>query len=170
MMKNLKREKANGVNGFSTIGRETSLGRKHYEQQVVSDRHQATARKKNLKIATWNVRSLFVAGRLEEVKEEMNRLGIDILGVCETHWIGNGKFNSDNMMILYSGGEQHARGVGFIMSKQLSKSLIGCWTISDRVMIIKLKGNLLIFTSFKFMLQLVCHLMKKLRHSTLNST
>ena len=141
MMKNLKREKANGVNGFSTIGRETSLGRKHYEQQVVSDRHQATARKKNLKIATWNVRSLFVAGRLEEVKEEMNRLGIDILGVCETHWIGNGKFNSDNMMILYSGGEQHARGVGFIMSKQLSKSLIGCWTISDRVMIIKLKGK-----------------------------
>jgi len=82
-----------------------------------------------------------MAGQLENLKQEMQKLDIDILGVCETRWTGNGRFNSDDNVMLYSGGETHSNGVGIIMKKEFAKSVIGCWTISDRVMIIKLKGT-----------------------------
>ena len=72
----------------------------------------------------------------------MQTLDIDILGICETRWTGNGRFNSDDIVMLYSGGETHSNGVGIMMKKEFVKSIIGCWTISDRVMVIKLKGTL----------------------------
>ena len=109
------------------------------------DRHQATAVKTSrtdaIRIATWNVRTLFMAGQLENLKQEMVTLNLDILGVCETRWTGNGRFVSDNKEILYSRGDAYARGVGIIMKKELPQSIIGCWTILDRVMVTKLKGT-----------------------------
>src|SRR6184192_2803739 len=35
------------------------------------------------KIATWNVRRLYVSGKLANVLSEMKRMGIDIMGVTE---------------------------------------------------------------------------------------
>ena len=46
---------------------------------------------------------------------------------------------SDDYVLLYSGGAQHKKGVGFLMTKTTRKSVIGYWTISDQVIIIKLK-------------------------------
>ena len=80
-------------------------------------------------------------GQLENLKQEMQMLDIDILGICETRWTGNGRFNSDDIVMLYSGGETHSNGVGIMMKKEFVKSIIGCWAISDRVMVIKLKGT-----------------------------
>ena len=42
---------------------------------------------------------------------------------------------------MYSGGETHSNGIGIIMKKQFAESIIGCWAISGRVMVIKLKGT-----------------------------
>ena len=42
-------------------------------------------------------------GKLEEVKQEMARVNIDILGISELKWTGMGKFNSDNHYIYYCG-------------------------------------------------------------------
>ena len=44
-------------------------------------------------IGTWNVRSIN-QGKLDEVKQEMARMNIDILGISELKWTGVGKFNS----------------------------------------------------------------------------
>ena len=82
-----------------------------------------------------------MAGQLENLKQEMETLDIDILGFCETRWTGNGRFTSDNVVMLYSGGETHSHGVGIIMKKDFAKSIIGCWIILDRVMVVKLKGT-----------------------------
>ena len=38
-------------------------------------------------------------GKLEEVKQEMARVNIDILGISELKWTGMGKFNSDDHYI-----------------------------------------------------------------------
>ena len=35
-------------------------------------------------------------GKLEVVKQEMERVNIDILGISELKWTGMGKFNSDD--------------------------------------------------------------------------
>ena len=44
-------------------------------------------------------------GKLEEVKQEMARVNIDILGISELKWAGMGEFNSDDHYIYYCGQE-----------------------------------------------------------------
>ena len=48
-------------------------------------------------IGSWSVRTLF---KLEEVKKEVRRYSIDILGLCETQWEGKG--NSTWMVAKWS--------------------------------------------------------------------
>ena len=48
-------------------------------------RHQATVgRSSILSIGAWNVRALFLAGKLDNVEREMDRLRLDLLAVQET--------------------------------------------------------------------------------------
>ena len=42
-------------------------------------------------------------------------------------------------MMIYSGGDKHKRGVGFLITKDIRKSIIGYWTISGRAILIKIK-------------------------------
>ena len=42
-------------------------------------------------------------GKLEVVKQEMERVNVDILGITELKWTGTGEFNSDDHYI-YSVG------------------------------------------------------------------
>ena len=44
-------------------------------------------------------------GKLEVVKQEMERVNINILGISELKWIGTGEFNSDDHYIYYGGQE-----------------------------------------------------------------
>ena len=46
---------------------------------------------KNSFIGTWNVRFM-KQGKLEVVNQEMARVNIDILGICELKWMGMGEF------------------------------------------------------------------------------
>ena len=68
-------------------------------------------------MGTWNVRSMNQT-KLEEVKKEMARMNIDILGIGELKWMGMGKFNSGNQYIYYYGQESFRRnGVALIVNK-----------------------------------------------------
>ena len=48
-------------------------------------------------------------GKLEVVKQEIERLNIDILGISELKWTGMSEFNSDNHYIYYCGKESLRR-------------------------------------------------------------
>ena len=56
-------------------------------------------------------------------------------------WTGAGLITSDEYTVIYSSGHKHERGVGILLDEQRSKCLIGYWTISDRIMLVKLKGK-----------------------------
>ena len=59
-------------------------------------------------------------GKLEEVKQEMARGRIDILGISEVKWIGMGEFNSDDHYIYYYGQESlRKNGVAIIVNKKV---------------------------------------------------
>ena len=56
------------------------------------------------RIGTWNVRKLKALGKLITIYHEMDRNGIDILGVSETNWNKNGIFKTqDNNLVIFSG-------------------------------------------------------------------
>ena len=81
------------------------------------------------KIATWNVRSLGKDGKQANVCKEMDRIGLDILGISETFWTGKGDFtynlpNGKEFKIMYSGGEKRRKGVAVIVQGKLAKSVI----------------------------------------------
>ena len=70
-------------------------------------------------MGTRNVRSMN-QGKLEEVKQEMARVNIDILVVSEVKWTGIGEFNSDDHYMYYCGQESLRRnGVAIIVSKRI---------------------------------------------------
>lgn len=99
--------------------------------------------RKPLKIGTWNTRSLFEAGKLANLAQEMNRLGLDILGVAETWWPGSGKCGIENGTFFYSGNEDqnHRKGVGFVITKNLVKYVTDFVPYSDRTALIKFQAK-----------------------------
>ena len=59
-------------------------------------------------------------GKLEVVKQEMERVNINILGISELKLTGMGKFNSDDHYIYYYGQESFRKnGVALIVNKRL---------------------------------------------------
>ena len=74
-------------------------------------------------IGTWNVRTMGPRGKIENVKREMRRANIKILGMSEVRWKGVGDFVSDEFRIIHAGEEKGQRGVAVILDQ----------TFSDRV-------------------------------------
>ena len=78
---------ANDVNGIPVDNLDSSSGTVVHGQQVTPDRQQVTASniaKRYIRVGTWNVRTLYESGKLENVKQEMRRLEMNILGICES--------------------------------------------------------------------------------------
>lgn len=94
MFCNLIDNQRNGVNGCS-IGA-ASPGRGSHAHQVTPDRQQVTECKRmsTLKVGTWNVRTMSGDGKFDNIKNEMRRLNINLLGISETRWTGMGFIKS----------------------------------------------------------------------------
>ena len=59
-------------------------------------------------------------GKLEVVKQEMERVNVDILGISELKWTGMGEFNSDDLYIYSCGEESLRRNGGVIMVNKIA--------------------------------------------------
>ena len=64
---------------------------KHPAVDVTGDGSKVRFCKEQYCIGTWNVRSMNQA-KLEVVKQEMERVNVDILGIRELKWTGMGEF------------------------------------------------------------------------------
>ena len=59
-------------------------------------------------------------GKLEVVKQEMERVNVDILGISELKWSRMGEFNSDDYYIYYCRQESLRRnGIAIIVNKRV---------------------------------------------------
>ena len=66
--------------------------KQHPVVDVTGDGSKVHCCKERYCIGTWNVRSMN-EGKLEVVKQEMERVDVDILGIRELKWTGMGEFN-----------------------------------------------------------------------------
>ena len=119
----------NSVNEISPISgaEDVSLGTVSHGLQVTSDWHLAiiSTQKKNIRIGTWNVRTLLHFGKIGNVKLEMKRLNVNILILGETPWKSAGISTLDNCKFIHSGGQRHERGAGWLLDKEISKCFLG---------------------------------------------
>lgn len=61
--------------------------------------------------------------------------------MAETRLLDEGKLLLDDYSLFYSRGTDHQYGVGILLNKEASKSVMGCWCISKKNMLNKLKGS-----------------------------
>ena len=93
------------------------------------------------KISTWNVRSMN-REKLEVVMAEMDRIGLELLGLSEMRWNGCGKVQIDNLTVLYAGHDNLRRnGVAFIMNRHASRCMVGYNAVSKRLISVCLQAK-----------------------------
>ena len=81
-------------------------------------------------------------GKLEVVKQEMERVNIDILGVSELKRTGMGEFNSDDHYIYYCGQEFLRRdGVAIMVNKRVRNAVLGCNLRNNRMISVPFQGK-----------------------------
>ena len=73
--------------------------------------------------------------------QEMNRINIDMLGLSEVRRTENGRITRDKYTMIYSGRDEHKNGVGIILRKKIANSIIGYWPVSDRIIMVKIRGQ-----------------------------
>ena len=82
---------------------------------------------KKSRVGTWNVRTLHQTGKLSQVVKEFDNYKLDLLALSETRWTGSDKKSlQSGHVFIYSGrgDDIHEQGVGLLVSKRISKSLL----------------------------------------------
>ena len=89
-----------------------------------------------------NVTTLYAPGRLQCVIQEINRYRWDVLGVSETHWVGEGEMVSDGIKILYSGRMDniHRQGVALFLGPSAQNAYKEHNCVSPRIVSVTLNG------------------------------
>ena len=93
-------------------------------------------RKATLRLGCWNVRTLYQIGKTANVTWEFRKYNLDLLGLSEVRWTGFGELKTaTGESILYSGAEEeHHRGVGLILKKEVRRTLLKWNPVNGRIM------------------------------------
>ena len=95
--------------------------------------------REKMRIWTWNVRTMN-QGKLDIMKREMERTGVERMGISEMRWTGMGHFMSDDYEVYYCGQETLRRnGVAFICTDEIRRCVMGFNPVSDRMATIRLQ-------------------------------
>ncbi|KAI5700830.1 hypothetical protein M8J75_003293 [Diaphorina citri] len=69
----------------------------------------------------------------------MEKHNIDIMGISEVRWKGEGELTSGDHKMIYKGGAKKEKGVGFIYKRSMDKNVMKIIPKSDRVIAVKMK-------------------------------
>ena len=125
---------------MATGGTESSLGPLG-DARLKDTRVKLFNAKKTTAIGTWNVRTLWRDGSLELLINALDNYKWDVIGLSEVRRTGSGEVEHNGCRLLFSGHtKDHKDGVGILLSKEASKSLIGFTPISPRVIMASFYG------------------------------
>ena len=115
--------------------------KQHQVVVVTDDGSKVSCCKQQHCIVTWNVRSMN-QGKLEVIKQEMERVNIDILGISKLKWTGMGEINSDDHYIYHCGQEPLRRnGVALMINKRVQNAVLGCNLKNARMISVHFQGK-----------------------------
>lgn len=155
------RTRAEGIG--PPINRELSLGlstpswkklhvTKPQEYEAGRTSRRKGKRKKDLRIGTWNVRSLYRPDALNILLHTLDNYKISTTALQEIRWTSNGIIERRKHTIFYSFHEKyHVDEVEFVVSSQLKHFIIGFESISSRIGRLRLRRR---FYNYSF---INCH-------------
>lgn len=100
-------------------------------------------KREEIRIASWNVKTMSQQGKIHNTIKEMKRMRIDILGISEMRWPNTGDIYIEEYRVLYSGttNGRHERGVGFVLNKKTAQCVKAFIPISERITLIQMKAS-----------------------------
>src|SRR6478609_874686 len=81
-----------------------------------------------------------VMGKLKNVKQEIPRNRLNIMGVSEIRWKDGGDFVSDGYRVMYAGGPTCQR-VAVIAEAKVAERVTEIDRLGDRIMVVKVKAD-----------------------------
>ncbi|OXU32264.1 hypothetical protein TSAR_008085 [Trichomalopsis sarcophagae] len=95
---------------------------------------------RDLKVGTWNVRSLYRAGAYQEILKEASERELDLGAIQETWWQDSGILAKDNFTFIFGGVSGHSLGTGFLVSKRIIHAVKSFRFVNDRLSYIIIEG------------------------------
>jgi hypothetical protein len=99
-------------------------------------------KKMDMKFGTRNASSMYRAGSLRRVEEEVSKYKLDLVGVQEVRCDRGGTEPAGRYTFLYGKGKQnHELGTGFFVHKRIISAVKTVEFVSDRMSYIILRGR-----------------------------
>ena len=78
------------------------------------------------------------AGKLHLLLNKLEANDVDITGLSEIRWQGEGRIQSGDSTVIFSGGIRGQGGVAVILNKKLRGSMISYNPVSERILVVRL--------------------------------
>ncbi len=100
-------------------------------------------RNKDLRLATWNVRTLYRTGGVRILTDELKKRNVAVVAVQETRWTKATQNFTSNGYNIYcsSNSNDHALGTAFLVASRWNHLVLNFKPIDDRLCVIRLKGR-----------------------------